>query len=99
MDVWMYVLLSRVCVSLAHACAVDTVYPLYLMYTYVHTPARPPYGAQKQAMMPAKRLVLRVSGLQGLNRRRLLCRPTFATRGTGSWWSGRASKRPRIVAE
>lgn len=68
----MYVLLSCVRVSFAHACAVDTVYPLYLMYTYVHMPARPPaLRTAKQAMMPAKRLVLLLSGLQGLNRRHL----------------------------
>lgn len=94
-----YVLLSCVRVSFAHACAVDTVCPLHLMHTYVHIPAHPPYGQRKQAMMPAKRLVLLLSGLQGLNRRHLLCRLTFATRGTGSWWSGRASKSPRIEAE
>lgn len=55
----------------------------------------PPYGLQKPAMMPAKRLVLLLSGLQGLNRRHLQCALAFATRGTGSWWI----HAPRIETE
>ena len=58
----------------------------------------PPYGLQKPAMMPAKRLVLPLSGLQGLNRRHLVCSLAIRYARHRQLVDPRSQNRDRIAA-
>ena len=103
--------LSSVRVSLAHACAVTMPVICIHVYSNSSTCCRNgmAYGlggwaalrapdCEKQAMMPAKRLVLLLSGLQGLNRRHLLCSLAIRYARHRQLVDPRSQNRDRIAA-